>query len=60
MARILRAVTVLDFAAMHKTPVINAVGLTPRLLEHAPAAPDRALIEAQVLALGRGDASRWH
>ena len=29
-------------------------------LEHLPAAPDRALVEAQLLALGRGDASRLH
>ena len=29
-------------------------------LEHLPAAPDRALIEAQLLALGRGDASSLH
>jgi regulator of sirC expression with transglutaminase-like and TPR domain len=29
-------------------------------LEHVPAAPDRALVEAQLLALGRGDASRLH
>lgn len=29
-------------------------------LEHVPAAPDRALVEARLLALGRGDASRLH
>ncbi len=29
-------------------------------LEHVPAAPDRALVEAQLLALGRGGASSLH
>jgi regulator of sirC expression with transglutaminase-like and TPR domain len=29
-------------------------------LEHVPEAPDRARVEAQLLALGRGDASRLH
>ena len=29
-------------------------------LEHLPDAPDRARVEAQLLALGRGDASRLH
>jgi len=29
-------------------------------LEHVPAASDRALVEAQLLALGRGDASSLH
>jgi regulator of sirC expression with transglutaminase-like and TPR domain len=29
-------------------------------LEHQPEAPDRARVEAQLLALGRGDASRLH